>query len=434
MIMAAVKSSDPTEAVKKNVKLDGDTLTVVDKQFNLKEFDRVLLFGIGKASTPMARAFEEILTPDGGLVITKKGDEIGAVELESVPVYFAYHPEPREINIEVSQKIVDMVEGIKDDEKVLVVFMISGGGSALFDVPPEGVSVDDLFRFNQIMMRWGGTIYDINTVRKHLSRVKGGRFGQLCSSKGATTVSLILSDVVGDDLSVIASGPTYKDETTFAEAIDLLKRANVWDDCPESVRAHLEKGLENPDMEPPRSVPANTYNFLIGNNYIALKAAEEIAVREGFNTMILTSQNYGEAKEIAKCIMGIAKQVQDTGEPIKTPAALIMGGEMTVTFDWEDRDGFGPNREFVLRSAIEIAGRKNIVVAAADTDGEDGEGKSGAIADCRSLSRTELDPYYYLEKHDAEIFFDDLGDSLEFESRTNVNDINVILIGPADEE
>jgi glycerate 2-kinase len=429
MIAAAVKAADPTEAIKRNVSVDGDTLRICDLELKLSEFDRVLLFGIGKASTTMARAFEEILTPDDGLVITKAGDEINLVELKSVPVYEAYHPEPREINVEVSRKIVDMVEAIKPDEKVLIIFMISGGGSALFTVPAEGISVDDMFKLNQIMMKWGGNIYQINTIRKHVCQVKGGRFAQLCSRKGATLASLILSDVVGDDLSVIASGPTYKDDTTFADAIDLLKRFNVWDECPQSVRDHLEKGLENPDMEPPRTVPPNTYNFLIGNNMVALRAAEEIAKREGFNTMILTSQNLGEAKEVAKAIMGIAKEVQDSGNPIKPPAALILGGEMIVTFKWEERDGFGPNREFVLSSAIEIANRKNIVVAGADTDGEDGQGKSGAIADCRTVHRTDLDARWYLDKHEAEAFFDALGDSLEFTSQTNVNDIDVILIG-----
>lgn len=429
MIHAAVKAADPTEAIKRNVSVDGDTLRICDLELKLSEFDRVLLFGIGKASTPMARAFEEILTPDDGLVITKAGDEINLVELKSVPVYQAYHPEPREINVEVSRKIVDMVEDIKPEEKVLVIFMISGGGSALFTVPAEGISVDDMFKLNQIMMKWGGNIYQINTIRKHVCEVKGGRFARLCSEKGATLVSLILSDVVGDDLSVIASGPTYKDDTTFADAIDLLKRFNVWDECPQSVRDHLERGLENPDMEPPRTVPPNTYNFLIGNNMVALRAAEAIAKREGFNTMILTSQNLGEAKEVAKAIMGIAKEVQDSGNPIKPPAALILGGEMIVTFKWEERDGFGPNREFVLSSALEIANRKNIVVAGADTDGEDGQGKSGAIADCRTVHRTDLDARWHLDKHEAEAYFDALGDSLEFTSQTNVNDIDVILIG-----
>ena len=429
MIHAAVKAADPTEAIKRNVSVDGDTLRICDLELKLSEFDRVLLFGIGKASTPMARAFEEILTPDDGLVITKAGDEINLVELKSVPVYQAYHPEPREINVEVSRKIVDMVEDFNLEEKVLFIFMISGGASALFTVSAEGISVDDMFKLNQIMMKWGGNIYQINTIRKHVCEVKGGRFARLCSEKGATLVSLILSDVVGDDLSVIASGPTYKDDTTFADAIDLLKRFNVWDECPQSVRDHLEKGLENPDMEPPRTVPPNTYNFLIGNNMVALRAAEAIAKREGFNTMILTSQNLGEAKEVAKAIMGIAKEVQDSGNPIKPPAALILGGEMIVTFKWEERDGFGPNREFVLSSALEIANRKNIVVAGADTDGEDGQGKSGAIADCRTVHRTDLDARWHLDKHEAEAYFDALGDSLEFTSQTNVNDIDVILIG-----
>ena len=173
MIHAAVKAADPTEAIKRNVSVDGDTLRICDLELKLSEFDRVLLFGIGKASTPMARAFEEILTPDDGLVITKAGDEINLVELKSVPVYQAYHPEPREINVEVSRKIVDMVEDIKPEEKVLVIFMISGGGSALFTVPAEGISVDDMFKLNQIMMKWGGNIYQINTIRKHVCEEKG---------------------------------------------------------------------------------------------------------------------------------------------------------------------------------------------------------------------------------------------------------------------
>ena len=192
----------------------------------------------------------------------------------------------------------------------------------------------------------------------------------------------------------------------------------------------MEKGLTNPAMESLRVLPPGVHNFLIGNSMVALKAAEEVAAKAGFNTLILTSQNTGEAKEVAKSFMGIAKEVQDSGTPIKPPCALIVGGEMTVTFKWEERDGFGPCREFVLSSAFEIARRHGIVVAGADTDGEDGQGKSGAIADCRTLSRASLDPNFHLHKHEAEAFFDHLGDSLQFESRTNVNDVIAILVAP----
>lgn len=431
MILAGVRAADPTEAVKRNVTLEGDTLRICDLTFSRKALDRILLFSVGKASTRMASAFESVVKPDAGLAITKLGAEIDVIELETIPIVRAYHPEPRAVNMEATETVLGMVRDIKPGENVLVVLLVSGGGSALFTAPPPGVSVDDLFKLNQILMKWGGNIYQINTVRKHIDQVKGGRFARTCTEKGATVVSLILSDVVGDDLSVVASGPTYKDLSTFADAIALLKQFKVWDECPAAVKEHLEAGLLNPAMESLRELPPNVHNYLIGNNMVALRAAEAVAAAAGFNTMILTSQNTGEAKEVAKSYMGIAKEVQDSGNPIQPPAALIVGGEMTVTFKWEERDGFGPCREFVLSSALEIAGREGIVVAGADSDGEDGQGKSGAVADTRTIARASLDPLFHLHKHEAEAFFDHLGDSLLFESRTNVNDVIAILVAPA---
>lgn len=430
MIVAGVKAADPTEAVTRSVSVEGGTLKICDLEFRRADIDRILLFSVGKASTPMAAAFERVIRPDGGLAITKIGAEIDAVGLTGVPIVRAYHPEPRAINVEATQQVLEMVRAIKPEERVLIVFLVSGGGSALFTAPPPGVSVDDLFALNQLLMKWGGNIHQINTVRKHVDQVKGGRFARLCAEKGATLVSLILSDVVGDDLSVVASGPTYRDTSTFAEAIGLLEQFNVWDECPRPVRAYLEAGLTNPEMESLRELPANVHNYLIGNNAIAVRAAEQVAAKAGFRTMILTTQNVGEAREVAKSIMGIAKEVQDSGNPVAPPAALILGGEMTVTFNWDERDGFGPNREFVLSAALEIANRHAIVVAGADTDGEDGQGKSGAIADCRTISRSSLDARHQLRIHKSEVFFDALGDSLEFESRTNVNDLVVVLVGP----
>ena len=181
--------------------------------YALQEFDRVLLFGIGKAATPMANAFEQILRPDGGLVITKLGEEIDLVEVESIPVYQAHHPAPKQENVLYANKILELVDGIQPDEKVLVVFLISGGGSALFTAPPAGITVGDMYELNQLLMKCGATIREINTIRKHVTQVKGGMFGKRVSEKGATLISLI-SDVIGDDMSVIASGPTYKDDTS----------------------------------------------------------------------------------------------------------------------------------------------------------------------------------------------------------------------------
>jgi len=429
MIMTGVNAADPRQSIKSNVRVEGDTLTVRTDTYSLKDYDRILLFGIGKAATPMCQAFEEILKPDGGLVITKIGAEIGIAEVKSIPVMRAYHPEPRKENAEYCRMILDMIDAIGADERVLVFLMVSGGGSALFSCAPAAVSVEDKFVLNQLLMKCGANIHDINTIRKHCSEVKGGKFGQRVVAKGATLISLILSDVVGDDLSVIASGPSYKDATTFADAIRLLKQYNIWEETPRSIQDHMQRGLKHPEMEPPREVPERVYNYLIGNNLGALNAVKAIAVREGFNTMILTSQNTGEAKIVAKAFMGIAKEIQDSKTPLPPPACLIVGGEMIVTFKWEDRDGFGPAREFVLSSAIEIQGRKNIVIAACDSDGVDGDGKAGAISDGQTVARASLNAKHYLETHDAEAFFDSLNDSIEFKSMTNVNDIIVIFIG-----
>lgn len=429
MMLTGVKVADPRQSIRDSVRVEGETLYVRGDTYSLKDYDRVLLFGIGKAATPMCQAFENILKPDGGLVITKVGEEICVAEVKTIPVKRAYHPEPRKENAEYSRMILDMVDGIRADERVLVCLMVSGGGSALFSCAPQAVSIEDKFVLNQLLMKCGANIHDINTIRKHCSDIKGGRFGKRVAAKGATLISLILSDVVGDDLSVIASGPSYKDTTTFEDAIRLLKQYGIWEETPQSVREYMQCGLENPEMEPPREVPEGVYNYLIGNNLAALQAAKVIAEREGFKTIIMTSQNSGEAKVIAKAYMGIAKEIQDSQNPVPPPVCLIVGGEMVVTFKWEDRDGFGPTREFVLSSAIEIQGRRNIVIAGCDSDGVDGDGKSGAIADGNTVARATLDAKHYLDKHDAEIFFDSLGDSIQFASMTNVNDIIIIFVG-----
>jgi len=428
MIMAGVRAADPMEAVRSNVICEQGTLTICGDAYDLSDYEQVLLFGIGKAATPMARAFEEIYRPDGGAVITKLGAEIDVVSVDSVPVYRAYHPEPCAVNVEKSRAMLSLAERISPGSKTLVIFMVSGGGSALFCVPPPQLSVDDMYTINRLMMHCGMTIHEINVVRKHLSLVKGGRLGQLFADRGADVTALILSDVVGDDLSIIASGPTYKDDSTYEQAIGLMRDFGIWEEAPETVRNYLEEGQNGIHPESPDRVPEGVRNYLIGNNMMALQAAARVAGEAGIPSVILTSQNTGEAKFIAKCIMGIAKEIQDSGNPVKPPVALIMGGEMTVTYRPEEADGFGPNREFVLSSAMEIAGRSNIVVAGADTDGVDGEGKSGAIADTETVNRASLDAKWHLENHEAEAFFDSTGDSLLFESRTNVNDIDVVII------
>ncbi|MFW6141998.1 MAG: glycerate kinase type-2 family protein [Candidatus Saliniplasma sp.] len=421
IIMAGVSAADPYRLVEKNIQVDGNEIKICDRTFDRDEFEEIVVLGIGKASTAMASGCKK-LDPDDGLIITKKG--YGFDNLNPIEVRIADHPYPEKNSLLAASDLLSKVEKKKDS---LFVFLISGGGSSLFSLPVEGVSIEDLNKLNRLLVNSGATIHEINTVRKHISRVKGGKFGKFCSKHGKV-ISLILSDVVGDNLSDIASGPTYQDNTTYQDTKTVLEEYDLWEKIPESVRKHIMKGLEGVIEDTPSEV--DTDNYLIGNNLLALRKARNIAEKKGFDAMILTSQNTGEAKESAKPLTGIAKEIQDSYNPIRPPAALVIGGETTVAMNdinIVERKG-GPNRELILSAALEIKEREKIVVASVDTDGTDGRGKAGAMADTASVHRSELDANELLNGHDSQRFFDELGDSIELNSRTNVNDITVILI------
>ncbi|MGM0405976.1 MAG: glycerate kinase type-2 family protein, partial [Thermoplasmatota archaeon] len=334
------------------------------------------------------------------------------------------HPYPDMDSFNAAHEIISEVEKKND---CLFIILISGGGSSLFTYPDEPISIQEVSELNRLLIESGADIHQINTVRKHISQVKGGKFGKFCSQHGKV-ISLILSDVVGDDMSDIASGLTYPDNTSFKDAKDVLENYNLWKKIPESIREHIEKGLDGDIKETPKNVDTDSY--LIGNNLLALREMKKIGEKEGFNTKILTSQNTGKAKEVAKPFAGIAKEIQDSSNPLKTPAALLIGGETTVDISGENsiKGKGGPNREFILSFALEVRNRKKMVAASVDSDGTDGVGKAGAIADTTSIKRCKLDAEKLLAKHDSQRFFDYLDDSIEFESETNVNDLTVILI------
>ncbi|MFP4001052.1 MAG: glycerate kinase [Thermoplasmata archaeon] len=423
MILEAVKAADPEKLVRDSIKVEENTIKIAGKKFNRNDYEEVVVFAIGKASVAMATGCDK-LDPDDGLVITKSGEEYDE-ERCPVKVRKANHPYPKEANIEATNELLSKV---KEKENALFVFMVSGGGSALFLSPVEGITLSEMNTLNKLLVKSGANIHEINAVRKHVSEVKGGRFGDLCSSKG-DIVSLIISDVVGDDLSVIASGPTYPDDSTFEDAERVLKEYDLWEDVPDSIRKHIEEGLKGNMNDTPTDL--NVDNYLIGNNLLALKKGKEIAERNDFDSLILTSQNEGEGKVVAKPLSGIAKEIQDSGYPMNPPAAVILGGETTVRFRSMDAESGmgGPNRELVLSGAMEIKNRNNIVFASVDSDGIDGMDKAGAIADTTTIQNSGLDPKEHLDRHDSQTFFETIDGNIEFESRTNVNDITVILVG-----
>ncbi len=418
MISKGVKAADAEKLVRENIDVKRDKLEICGETFFRDEYDDLTVLGIGKASVPMAFGCD-MLDPDDGLVIT---DGSGSSP-PGIEVKVARHPYPKKANIEAGEALLSK---IREKKNSLFIFLVSGGGSALFLSPVENITVSEMNELNRSLVKSGADIHEINAVRKHLSRVKGGQLGRELTERG-DAVSLIISDVVGDDPSSIASGPTSPDLTTFKDAQAVLKRYDLWHEVSESIREYIDKGLAGEVKETPTS--SEVKNFIIGDNMITLRAAERVAYEHNFHPMILTSQNTGEAEIIAKPYMGIAKEIQDSGRPIEPPAALIFGGEMTVEFDSHQESGEGgPNREFVLSSAVEIRDRKNIVVASADTDGTDGVGKAGSVAAADSVQQSNLDPKELLEKHDSQAFFDQLNSSIEFKGRTNVNDISVILI------
>lgn len=419
MIDVGVRAADAEELVKDTLDYKEGVLSIGDRDFKLSDYDDVIILGIGKASVPMASAFSRSIITDG-LVLTNNitSDPTRC----PVPIRTVDHPYPDESNLEASKELVSKIDGLRN---ALIIFLVSGGGSSMFTVPPDNVSIDDMTKLNRLLVTSGMNIGEINTIRKHVSQVKGGKFAHLCQGKG-TLISLIISDVVGNDLSNIASGPTCADTSTYEDAVRVLKNYGLWNKIPENIRLHLERGMSGDIEENPKVVDA--HNILIGDNMTALEAMKKFGDKKGFDSVILTDEKVGEARYAAKSMMNRVKKLYEDGKRYQKPIALISGGEMTVKVDETVKNMGGPNREFVLSSALDIQGC-NIVVASVDSDGVDGCGKAGAIADGYTILRSSLDAEKYLEEHRTQDFFDAVGDSIEFESHTNVNDLTVVLVG-----
>ncbi|MDE3091203.1 MAG: glycerate kinase, partial [Chloroflexota bacterium] len=392
----------------------------------------VFVVGFGKASAAMAQAVEEIcgdtLRVAHGAVTVKYGH---AAALQKTQLHEAGHPLPDENSLRGTQKILQILgEATTDD---LVICLISGGGSALLELPVAGVSLDDLRVTTDALMRSGATINETNTLRKHLSQVKGGQLAR--SAHGAQIVSLILSDVIGSSLDTIASGPTAPDSTTFADALAVIDRRDVRAQLPTSVVRHLERGARGEIADTPKAsdlVFARVQNVIIANNEIACEAAMQAAQARGFNTLLLTSSLQGEAREVAKVFAAIAKEIVRSNRPVARPACVIAGGETTVTV--RGRGKGGRSQEFALAAALEIAGMPGIVALSAGTDGTDGStDAAGALADGATLARAAargLDAHAFLSNNDAYNFFQPLDDLIiTGPTHTNVNDVVMILVG-----
>lgn len=429
IFQAGLQAVDPRDAIRRHCHRRGNHLKIGSQTYDLAATDRLLVVGAGKAAAAMAHAMEELLGNriSDGLVCVKYGHTAPLKRIETME---AGHPLPDTNGAAAARRIFRMVQTAT--EKDMVIVLLSGGGSALLPSPPKGIALEEKQTVSQLLIGCGATIHDINAVRKHLSTIKGGRLAQ--ASAPAPTVALILSDVVGDDLDVIASGPTVPDTSTYGQCLRIIQRYDLTARLPESVITHIHRGAAGQLPETPKPADpcwSHVQNAIIGGNFQALSAARQKAVSLGYHTLILSSRLVGETRVVAQVHTAMAREILAVGHPLAAPACLLSGGETTVTMRGAGLGG--RNQEFTLAAALDIDGAEHAVVLSGGTDGTDGPtDAAGALADHTTVRRAVaagLDIRRHLDDNDAYPLFQKLGDLLiTGPTRTNVMDLRVILV------
>ncbi len=428
IINHALKAADPYSAVTNFLRLEGDVLSIESLSFNLNEFDRVFVIGAGKASRGIAQALEETLGDriTGGLFVLKYGDE---VKLNHSRVIYAAHPLPDENSYKGAVALKELAGGCT--ERDLVIAGITGGSSALLSLPVQGVSIEDIIEVNRVLLLSSADIFQINSVRKHLSRIKGGWLANAILP--ATLINLTVSDVVGDALDYV-TGPTVPDTSGFDDARTVMDEFDLWDEFPTSAAEYLHRGDESKET-PKHFSGLPLHSFVVLSGDVACVAACERAAELGFiNPVILTSMLEGEAKDAGAFFAAIAREIRQFGRPFASPCAIVGGGENVVSIGSNKQGRGGPNQEFALSASIKISGLSNVLIASIDTDGSDGPtGAAGALVDggSASLARSKgLSPEGALRNHDASNIFLETGDAIiTGPTGTNVNDLKVLLVG-----
>lgn len=428
MIAAGLAAADPYQTLLGTVSLKRSTLRIGHRAYDLTRFDRVLVVGAGKASARMAQAFERILGTrlERGLVIVKTGHTL---PLKRIRIREAGHPIPDRAGQQAAQQLLKLVKPLTCRDLLFV--LLSGGASSLLPAPVPGITLTDKQRTTRLLLRSGATINEINIVRKHLSLIKGGG---LAASTQATIVTLILSDVIGDDLGSIGSGPTTADPSTFADAIDVLRRYEIWHAVPTPVRHYLQKGQKGtvPEtLKPGSSRTRSVSHQIIGNNRLMIRAVARTAKSMGLRTTLLSTAITGEAQSTAKTLAGLARSRSSRQGSIPRPCCIIAGGETTVTVTGQGKGGRA--QEFAVAAALEIAGLPNTWVAALGTDGTDGPTDvAGAVVGgdtvtCAQRQRinlpaalTQNNTYPALKRLGCHIYTGPTG--------TNVNDLYLLLL------
>ncbi len=396
---------------------------------------RVWLIAVGKAAYPMARAAREVLGDrlSGGVVLTKEG--YAGPPLPPLEIHEAGHPVPDARGVAAAQTIARLLAQTQPAD--LVLLLLSGGGSALLVSPAPGLTLDDVQRTTDLLLASGAPITEVNAVRKHLERLKGGQLARLAAP--ASVVALVLSDVLGDPLDAIASGPAAPDPTTFADAWAVLARYGLLEQVPPAVRRHLQAGLQGQVPETPKPgdpLFGRVHAILIGSVRVAAEAAQAAAQRLGFHAAIATTTLQGEAREVGRALAAVLTEMAHHQRPLPRPACLIWGGETTVTLGSGPHGRGGRNQELALAAVEPLAGAPAALLVTLATDGTDGPtDAAGAAVDGETWARARalgLDPRAALARHDAYAFFAALDALLRpGPTQTNVNDLTLLLTAPA---
>ncbi len=429
IFQAALKAADPVEAVRRHLRLSAETLTVAGRRYKLGSFDRIVVVGSGKASATMAYAVEQVLgrRVSAGLINTKYGH---TARLRRIEINECGHPVPDENGVAGARRIAELAAGAGPRD--LLLCLISGGASALMPLPVEPVTLAEKQEVTRLLLRSGANIHEMNAVRKHLSALKGGQLARLAAP--ATVVALMLSDVIGDDLDVIGSGPTAPDASSFAVAQEIFEKYELLGKLPSVVEQRIRDGVDGRIPETPKAgdpVFDRVQNVVVGSNRLAVDAAAAKARALGYRPLVLSTLVQGETRDIARMHAAIAREVKLTGRPAKSPVCILSGGETTVTVKGDGKGG--RNQEFALAAAIDLAGMKGVTVLSGGTDGTDGPtDAAGAIADGETVARARklgLEPARHLGRNDAYPFFDALGNLIRTgPTGTNVMDVMLILV------
>ncbi len=432
IMTCALEAVDPKAAIRTHVQVQDDHLTVQGKSYELKKYCNIYVVGAGKASASMAEEIDELLGKHitRGIVVTKQGHTRLASTERGIAILEAGHPVPDEQGVRATEQILELLKNTKEDD--LVITLISGGGSALLVAPGEGLTLNELQQLTKELLACGATIHEINTLRKHLERAKGGNLAQWAAP--AQVVTLILSDVVGDPLDMIASGPTVPDPSTYEDALSILRRYQIEERIPTSILNYLQRGQRGEIPETPK--PGNplferVQNVIIGNNLQAAQAAVKQAMEEGFHSLLITTYLQGEARHVGRVLAAIARQIHATAQPIARPACLVFGGETTVTLKGSGLGG--RNQEMALGAVTDLAGLPTTILVTLASDGGDGPtDAAGAVVTGETLSMANslnLDPNEFLATNDSYHFFERLDDLIKIgPTQTNVNDLAFLFV------